>query len=137
MSFLKPKLTNLLKSENTSRLCPSGAPPAAPPDALDPVDGPLGPGPVILAKMPSPAPPIGSAILLAPGLTREPPACPVVGGSISSDERKELLPRSVLVLVMTSNASWRLLCVALGVPFRSRICRGSTVREAPDVTDEY
>ena len=70
-SFLNPKLTNRRKSEKTSRrgfsvrLSP----------VLDPVGGPLGPGPIILPKMPSLiVPPRGRIIRLAPGLTRLPPA---------------------------------------------------------------
>lgn len=75
----------------------------------------------MLANIPSPAPPSGRDTLLAPGLTRLPPACPVVGGSMSSDDRKDVLSRCVLVLVMVRKESRRLFCVAFGVPFRSRI----------------
>ena len=117
-SFLNPKLTNLLKSENTSRLWFSAFPDALSP-ALDPVGGPLCPGPVILAKMPSP--PRGNDTRLAPGLTRLPPACPVADGSMSSEERNEVLSRSVLVLVMVRNELRRLSCTDFGVPLRSKI----------------
>lgn len=60
---------------------------------------------------------------LAPGLTKLPPACPVVGGSMSSDERKDVLSRSVFVLVIVRKESRRLFSIALGVPFKSRIYR--------------
>jgi hypothetical protein len=89
---------------------------------LEPVAGPLDPGPVIVAKMPS-ACPRGRLIRLAPGLIKLPPAWPVVGGSISSDERKDVLSKSVLVLVIVRKESRRLFSMALGVPFKSRIYR--------------
>lgn len=60
-------------------------------------------------------------IRLAPGLTKLPPAWPVVGGSISSEERKDVLSRSVFVLVIVRKESRRLFSMALGMPFKSRI----------------
>ena len=119
VSFFLPKLTNLLKSENTSLRCTSVFP-----ASLEPVDGPLGPGPEDTEpKMPSP--PNGSVTLLAPGLMRLPPAWPVAAGSISSEERKDVLSRSVFVLVMVRKESNRLFCEAFGVPFRSKIFTNS------------
>lgn len=124
-SFFLPKLTNLLKSENTSLRCTSALPPAS----LEPVDGPLGPGPPVMeAKMPS-FPPKGRDTLLAPGLMRLPPECPVAAGSMSREERKEVLSRSVLVLVMVRKESRRLFWVDLGVPLRSKIWNHLTVSE--------
>jgi hypothetical protein len=43
-------------------------------------------------------------------------------GSMSSDERNEVLSNSGFVDEMVTKASKRLFCEALGVPFRSRIC---------------
>src|SRR5258708_20183888 len=120
VSFLLPKLTNLLKSENTSLRCTSVFPPAS----LEPVDGPLGPGPED-TELKMPSPPNGRVTLLAPGLMRLPPAWPVAAGSISSEERKDVLSRSVFVLVMVRKESNRLFCEAFGVPFRSKIFTNS------------
>lgn len=70
--------------------------------------GPFGPGPVSPANMPSAALLIGSDTRLAPGLTKLPPAWPVTGGSISKDDKKDVLSRSVFVLVMVRKESKRL-----------------------------
>jgi hypothetical protein len=43
-------------------------------------------------------------------------------GSISSDDRNEVLSSSSFVLVMVRNESRRLFCSARGVPLRSRTC---------------
>lgn len=59
----------------------------------------------------------GSAMRLVDGL----PNAQLVGGSISKDVRKEVVSRSVFVLVMVRNESRRLFCSILGVPLRSRI----------------
>ena len=86
---------------------------------MDPVEGPLGVGVERLAKILSLAE--GSDILLPAGLIRLPPTYPVAGGSMSSDDRKEVLSKSVLVLVIVKKESRRLFCTAFGVPFRSKI----------------
>ena len=86
---------------------------------MDPVEGPLGVGVERLAKILSPAK--GSDILLPAGLIRLPPTYPAAGGSMSSDDRKEVLSKSVLVLVIVRKESRRLFWTAFGVPFRSKI----------------
>lgn len=114
-----PKETNLLKSENTSRFCPSF--PLALPSLLDPVGGPLSGGEVnaLNTLSAAEAEDNGSAMRLVTGL----PTAKLASGSISRDVRKDVLSRSVLVLVIVRNESRRLFCSVLGVPFRSRICR--------------
>ena len=42
-------------------------------------------------------------------------------GSMSSEERKDVLSSSGLVLVIVKKASSRSFCAAFGVPLRSRI----------------
>ena len=116
VSFRSPKLTNRRKSEKTSRFWLSEVL-----VALEPVVGPLGPGPVIPANIPSAALPIGRDIRLAPGLTRLPPACPVAGGSISNEDKNDVASRSVFVLVIVKKESSRLFWIGFGVPFRSKI----------------
>ncbi len=106
-SLRNPKLTNLLKSENT--LSPGRF--ASP--TLDPVGGPLSGGDDSPEKMPS----LGALIIL--GLTM--PPCDAVG-SMSSDDRNEVLSSSLFVLVIVRNESNRSFCWNFGVPFRSRIC---------------
>lgn len=88
---------------------------------LDPVGGPLSGGDVRAPKTLSAADAEdnGSAIRLVAGL----PIANAVVGSMSNDERNEVLSRSVLVLVTVKNESRRLFCSVLGVPFRSRIWR--------------
>ena len=114
VSLLSPKLTNLLKSEKTSRLldwsdlfAPS-----------EPVDGAfVSGGDDKAARMLSPAAPGISETRLLPGLVMfatEP-------GSMSRVVRKELPSRSVFVLVMVRKESRRSFCAAFGVPLRSRI----------------
>ena len=63
----------------------------------------------------------GREIRLPPGLTRLPASRPGPGGSMSRDERKDVLSKSVLVLVMVRNESRSVFCCALGVPLMSRI----------------
>lgn len=119
VSFRSPKLTNRRKSEKTSRFWLSEVL-----VALEPVVGPLGPGPVIPENIPSAALPIGRDIRLAPGLTRLPPACPVAGGSISKDDKNDVASRSVFVLVIVKKESNRLFWIGFGVPFKSKIYIG-------------
>lgn len=110
-SFLNPKLTNRRKSEKTSRRGFSVRFSPAP----VPVGGPLPNIPSLIE------PPRGRIIRLAPGLTRLPPAWPVADGSISREDRKDVLWRSVFVLVIVRKESSRLFCTDFGVPFKSRI----------------
>jgi hypothetical protein len=46
-------------------------------------------------------------------------------GSLSREERKDVDPKSVLVLVMVRNVSSSAFCPTFGVPSRSRIWRAS------------
>ena len=69
------------------------------------------------ARMLSPVAPCSSDTLLLPGLVRL--ATDV--GSMSSEDRKEVLSSSGFVLVMVRKESRRSFCAALGVPLRSRI----------------
>ena len=55
--------------------------------------------------------------------------CAVDVGSMSSEERKEVLSRSFLVLVIVRNESKRLFWSFFGVPLRSRIYHISHGRE--------
>ena len=114
VSLLSPKLTNRLKSENTSRL-PAWS------DLVpsEPVDGAfVNGGDDSAARMLSPAVAPGMReTRLLPGLVKfamEP-------GSMSSEERKDVPSSSGLVLVMVRKESRRSFCAALGVPLRSRI----------------
>lgn len=123
LSLLNP-LTNRLKSPNTS-LRSSGRAPV-------PVEGPLDGGLPSAANKLSAAPmgvltpsTSGSEIRLPVGLVAfEAPLLiwVVFEGSMSSEDRKEVVSSSFLVLVMVKNESRRLFCSSLGVPFRSRIC---------------
>jgi hypothetical protein len=124
-SFLKPKLTNRLRSEKTSRRSPV-RPPGAESAAFEPVEGPVDAGEVNDENKPSLPLPVtarGRETRLPPGLTRLPPSRPGPGGSMSRDDRKDVLSRSVFVLVMVRNESRRAFCCALGVPLMSRIFR--------------
>ena len=62
--------------------------------------------------------------------TRLPPGLEVVAmilpaeGSISSDDKKEAVSSSGLVLVIVRNESSNPFCSVFGVPLRSRICEG-------------
>ena len=120
-SFLNPKLTNRLNSENTSLR----SPPPRSAVAIEPVGGPFGGGDVIAAKMLSPLlPPLiarGNETRLPPGLTRLPPSCPGPGGSMSKEDKKDVLSSSGLVLVIVRKESSRALCWAFGAPLRSKI----------------
>ena len=120
----KPKVTNRLISEKTSRFCPVSRLLEVLPSVLDPVGGPVKGGDPsdpnilsdpVLGPVDSDS---GNMTLLAPGL---PSVSSVNGGSISRAERNDVLSRSVLVLVMVRNESRRLFCAVFGVPFRSRI----------------
>jgi hypothetical protein len=125
-SFLSPKLTKRRKSEKT---CFEGSFCLASPLALDPVGGPLGDGADRPAKILSPPTAFkGNDNRLPPGLSKLPPIAPVVGGSMSKDDKKEVLPRSVFVLVIERKESCKLFWMDLGVPFRSRICSRSQKR---------
>jgi hypothetical protein len=123
VSLLNPKLTNRLKSENTSRFCSPNRPLAP-----SPVGGPLSGGDPKAANRLSPAavaplmPPFtseGRDTRLPPGLAKV--ICAAPGGSMSKEDKNEMLSNSVFVLVMVKNESSSLLCSVLGVPFRSRI----------------
>ena len=63
----------------------------------------------------------GSETRLPAGLVKSELICAVVVGSMSRDDKNEVLSSSLLVLVMVKNESRRLLCSGRGVPFRSRI----------------
>lgn len=105
-SFLSPKLTKRRKSENT---CFEGSPCLPSPLMLEPVGGPLGDGADKPAKILSlPAAFNGNANRLPPGLSRLPPMAPVAGGSMSKEDKNEVLSRSVFVLVIERKESWRL-----------------------------
>ena len=105
-SFLNPKLTKRRKSEKT---CFEGSPCLASPLTLDPVGGPLGDGADRPAKILSlPAAFSGNDSRLPPGLSKLPPMAPVAGGSMSKDDKKEVLSRSVFVLVIERKESCRL-----------------------------
>ena len=111
-SLRTAKLTKRLKSENLDAGSDLGGV-SPPPRPL-----PRG-GEVSAAKMPSPPAPAP-----ARRLTRLPPGLPSVevwGGSMSKDDRKEELSRSVFLLVIVKNESMRSFCCVLGVPLRSRI----------------
>ena len=121
-SLLKPKLTNRLKSWKTSLfVVPSLG------GVSVPVTGVAAPGgDARAAKMPSPAvnaPPL-LAWLLA--LLDWP-------GSMSNDVKKDVLSRSLLVLVIVKKESKRSFCSALVVPLRSRICE----RRPGTITNMY
>jgi hypothetical protein len=94
----RPKLTNLLKSENTS-LFPS---PAFPPGLKT-----------------SPSPPTRFT-RLSLGLARE-VALRAEEGSMSRDDRNDVLSSSARVEVMVKKESNRSFCEAFAVPFKSRI----------------
>lgn len=123
MSLLNP-LTKRLKSENTSLLWSSDLP-AAP----DPVGGPLKGGDPNTANKLSAAPigvltppsTRGREMRLPAGLVKLELIWVVVVGSISRDDRNEVLSSSFLVLVMVKNESRRLPCSGKGVPFKSKI----------------
>jgi len=53
------------------------------------------------------------------GVARE--VASVADGSMSSEDKNEVLSRSSFVLVIVRNASNSSLCLALGVPLRSKI----------------
>jgi hypothetical protein len=121
-SFLKPKLTNRFRSEKTSLRSPVR--PTAGSGALAPVEGPVTAGEVNDENKLSPPLPVtarGRETRLPPGLTRLPPSKPGPGGSMSREERKDVLSKSVFVLVIVRNESRRAFCCALGVPLISRI----------------
>lgn len=126
---LRNPFTKRRKSENTSLRGSSV------PVVLDLVGGPLRGGVPSAANKLSAAP-IGVLLLAPPstrgsetrlptGLVNVAPVCVVVvaaaPGSISRDDRNDVLSRSVLVLVMVRNESRRLFCSDRGVPFKSRI----------------
>ena len=109
-SLRKPKLTKRLKSWNTSLfvvLSLGGV--------SVPVTGVAAPGgDARAAKMPSPAanpPPLLAGVF----------ALLAWPGSMSSDVKKDVLSRSLLVLVIVRKESSRSFCSALVVPLRSRI----------------
>lgn len=114
VSLLRPKLTNLLKSEKTSRLLdwsdlfvPS-----------EPVDGTVvSGGDDNAARILSPAAPGISDTRLVAGLVM----FTTMAGSMSREERKDVLSRSVFVLVTVKKESKRAFWADLGVPLRSRI----------------
>ena len=114
VSLLSPKLTNRLKSENTSRL-PAWS------DLVpsEPVDGAfVNGGDDSAARMLSPAVAPGmSDTRLLPGLVK----FAIEPGSMSSEERKDVPSSSGLVLVMVRKESRRSFWAALGAPLRSRI----------------
>ena len=58
---------------------------------------------------------------LPAGLVRFELICVVVAGSMSRDDKNDVLSSSLLVLVMVKNESRRLLCSGRGVPFKSKI----------------
>lgn len=121
-SFLKPKLTNRFRSEKTSRRSPER--PIAGSGTLAPVEAAVDAGEVNDENKLSPPLPVtarGRDTRLPPGLTRLPPSTPGPGGSMSREERKDVLSKSVFVLVMVRNESRRVFCCALGVPLMSRI----------------
>lgn len=123
-SLLKP-LTNLLKSENTSRLS-SGLP-----VALEPVGGPLNGGEPSAANRLSAAPKgvvwppstSGKDTRLPAGLVILELIWAVDPGSMSSEDRNDVLSSSVFVLVIVKNESRRLFWSFRGVPLRSKIYR--------------
>jgi hypothetical protein len=120
---LRNPLTKRLKSENTSLRGSSV------PVVLDLVGGPLSGGDPNAANKLSAAPigvltppsTRGSETRLPAGLVMVELVCAVAAGSISRDERNDVLSSSVFVLVMVKNESRRLLCSDRGVPFRSKI----------------
>jgi len=69
--------------------------------------------------------------------TRLPPGLEVVAtmlpteGSISSDDKKDAVSSSGLVLVIVRNESSSPFCSAFGVPLRSRICEESQMKLVP------
>lgn len=112
VSLRSPKLTKRLKSENLLAGSDLFIESEAPDEAA--VIG----GGESAARMLSPAVPPGrSDTRLLPGLVRF-ATCP---GSISSDERNEVLSSSDFVLVIVRKESSRSFCAAFGVPLRSRI----------------
>ena len=67
----------------------------------------------------------GSEILLPVGLVTVRlalPAWELFEGSMSRDDKKEVVSSSFLVLVMVRKESNRLFWSGLAVPFKSRIC---------------
>lgn len=95
----------------------------------DPVGGPLKGGdpnaanklsaaPIGVLALPSTR---GSETRLPAGLVRLELICVVAAGSMSRDDRNDVLSSSFLVLVMVKNESSKLPCSGKGVPFRSRI----------------
>jgi hypothetical protein len=96
---------------------------------LAPVDGPLIGGDPNAANKLSAAPmgvlvppsTRGSETRLPVGLARLELICVVAVGSMSRDDRNDVLSSSFLVLVMVRNESRRLLCSGRGVPFKSKI----------------
>ena len=133
VSLRSPKLTNLRKSENTSRFparaCPSARGGVSAPDGV-----PLSGGELSAARIPSAGPGPASS----PGReTRLPPGevdvcncstVPLAGGSMSSEERKDVCSSSGFVLVLVTKESRRSFCSLRDVPLRSRICDDVRVR---------
>lgn len=109
LSLLNPKLTNRLKSENTSRFVPASLG-----GVSEPLVWTLRGGDDSAAKMLSGVPGMSDARL--PGEPR-----PTVWlGSMSNVDRKDELSSSCLVLVIVRKESSRSFCSALAVPLRSR-----------------
>ena len=74
------------------------------------------------ARMPSAPVPVSRFTRLPPGLPRfEPVKVDDCAGSMSSEERNEVLSRSVFVLVIERKESIRSFCCCFGVPLRSKI----------------
>ena len=63
---------------------------------------------------------LAAVLSVPPGLANV-PRRPKVGGSISSEDKNDVLSSSGFVLVMVRKESRRLFCSLFGVPFRSRI----------------
>jgi hypothetical protein len=63
----------------------------------------------------------GSETRLPTGLVKSELICVVAVGSMSRDDKNDVLSSSALVLVMVKKESRRPLCSGSGVPFRSKI----------------
>lgn len=109
-SLLTAKLTNRLKSENLDAAS-AFVGVSVPEGVLD------GGGEASAARIPSPPVPDSRLTRLPPGL----PSWDCCPGSMSSDDKNEVLSSSGFVLVMVRNVSIRSFCCAFGVPFRSMI----------------